>query len=458
MAGDVGIHEELVLGRASEAPPGGIGAALESAATTARGQVVHQYGDQVAVVQIEPDRAALLDEALPDGIRAAPSRITKAVRNKLSGTEALGLAAYELRTSDGYAEGKAARPLDGAAWDTDEAAAPGCTDLLPSLSPLALEALDARSHVPRPLSSRVSGSIAVGLVIVEGPTAALQFSAAERATVVAETQNGATWLGGQHPVRPVTWRWDIDVVRLAVTADPDAADLEARWRDPAMAALGYGAGMAGVAAYAEDLRRTLRTDWAYVAFFTKYPLGWFAYASIGGPRLVMDYNNDGWGPTNIDRVFAHETAHIFNAPDEYTSSGCNCGGAWGYYGKPNANCESCAGTAGVDCLMKGNSWAMCAWTPYHLGFPLCPAPLGVQFRGSVPASSTRRWFTHSWPADCHVVWSVVPTTVRPGGAQIRWSVAVERASLGYVTYWMSITNKSPATCDVEARFAVLGAT
>ena len=62
------------------------------------------------------------------------------------------------------------------------------------------------------------------------------------------------------------------------------------------------------------------TDWGYCAFFTKYPVGHFAYAYLGGPYLVMQYAIDGWGPNNIDRVFAHETCHIFNAPDDYAAS------------------------------------------------------------------------------------------------------------------------------------------
>ena len=108
--------------------------------------------------------------------------------------------------------------------------------------------------------------------------------------------------------------------------------------------------------------------------------------------------------------------------------------------------------------MKANTWDMCPSTPYHLGFPICPGRLGVQLRGNVAASSTRRWFTHSWPADCHVVWSVVPATVRGGAAQIRWDVHVERASTGYITYWISVTNLTTVPCDIEARYAVLGST
>jgi hypothetical protein len=86
-----------------------------------------------------------------------------------------------------------------------------------------------------------------------------------------------------------------------------------------------------------------------------------------------------------------------------------------------------------------------------------PAPwVGVQFRGNVPAGQTSRWFTHSWPAHWHVLWTVVPTTPRPGAPQIKWQVQVERATDGFITYWLNITNISPDACDIEARYAVLG--
>ena len=84
----------------------------------------------------------------------------------------------------------------------------------------------------------------------------------------------------------------------------------------------------------------------------------------------MHYLNDNWGPDNIDRVFAHETGHVFGAPDEYASSSCGCGGSHGFFGKPNGNCENCATGGGVDCIMRANSWAMCGLTPFHLGFTM----------------------------------------------------------------------------------------
>ena len=210
--------------------------------------------------------------------------------------------------------------------------------------------------------------MAVGIVIVEGPTAALRFSAAERTKVVAEVQNGLSWLASMNPAAGISFTYDIQIVTLNVEPDPNAADLEAHWRDPAMAALGYAANWSGVTQYVEDLRTRFGTRWTYCGYFTKYQLGWFAYAALGGPRLVMDYANDGWGPDNIDRVFAHETGHIFNCPDEYAASGCNCGGSWGRFGRPNSNCETCAPGGGVSCIMKANDWTMCDVTPAHLGW------------------------------------------------------------------------------------------
>lgn len=80
---------------------------------------------------------------------------------------------------------------------------------------------------------------------------------------------------------------------------------------------------------------------------------------------------------------------------------------------------------------------------------------GVQFTGSVPARGTKRWFTHSWPAEWHVTWTVIPTSPGSGTPQVRWDVQVERASDAHVTYWISVQNLTPAAVDVEARYAVL---
>ena len=103
------------------------------------------------------------------------------------------------------------------------------------------------------------------------------------------------------------------------------------------------------------------TNWAYCIFFVKgYPLDHFAYASDRRPADRHGLRQRRLGPgQHRPRRSPTRPGHIFGCPDEYASSGCNCGGAWGRFGEPNSNCENCAGAAGVGCLMRANEWAMC---------------------------------------------------------------------------------------------------
>jgi hypothetical protein len=83
--------------------------------------------------------------------------------------------------------------------------------------------------------------------------------------------------------------------------------------------------------------------------------------------------------------------------------------------------------------------------------------VGVQFTGTVAANSTVCWFTFNWPAHWHVVWTVVPTSPRPGAPQISWQTKTERASDGFVTYWICVTNLTAVPINIEGRYGVLGA-
>jgi hypothetical protein len=81
--------------------------------------------------------------------------------------------------------------------------------------------------------------------------------------------------------------------------------------------------------------------------------------------------------------------------------------------------------------------------------------IGVQFTGTVGAGQSTRWFTYNWPATWHVVWTVVPTTPKVGAPEIEWSVAVERASATYITYWITIKNDTNIPVNIEARYEIL---
>lgn len=340
----------------------GAAARLEDAG----GRIIHRYGSRVLIGEVPPEASRGI--AKQRGVR---SFHTGAIREKprgLTEAESLGLAAWNLRVSRSYATAKANRPLEGQRWD-----AQGATPLIPPDGPGMTHAGDESPTLGfgpvDDTSSYLIGSVALGIIIVDGPTPDLQFSEAERTKVVAEVQEGLTWLGTREPKAGVSFVYDIrPPVRVDRAPNPALTGyepLEAHWRDPAMGKLGFAANFGGVREYVKSIRANNGTNWAYVGFFTKYPCNHFAYASK--PRLVMQYSNDGWGPDNIDRVFTHETGHIFGCPDEYAASGCTTSTKAGFLHEVNGNCQNGA-AAFTDCLMAGNTWAMCQYTPAHLGW------------------------------------------------------------------------------------------
>ncbi len=356
MAGDLDIHEAaFVLRPATE----GRAADAFSRVEETEGRVLHRYGPRVMIGEVPAGR--VLEET---------ANLARLAADDLDAAGALGLAAFALRQSPEFAAAKANRPFDGADWDREGAEPP---DLPPGMAhdlgaDAAAGTVESAAAPAGPTSAQLVGSVAVGLVIVSGPTAALRFSAAEVTKIAAEVQNGLSWLGSRSTGGKVVFTYDIRQVSISTPPNPASPDLEGLWRNPAMAQLGFAANFTGVAAYVESLRTRFQTRWTFCAFFVKYPAIHYGYASIGGPRIVLQAPYDGWGPDNLDRVFAHETGHIFSAPDEYASTGCTCGGNWGVYGQPNGNCANCAPGGGAKCIMKSNDWAMCSYTPWHLGF------------------------------------------------------------------------------------------
>lgn len=80
---------------------------------------------------------------------------------------------------------------------------------------------------------------------------------------------------------------------------------------------------------------------------------------------------------------------------------------------------------------------------------------GVQWTGSLPAGGSARWFTFNWPTTWHVVWYMMPTTVKNGAPELDWDVAVERADATHATYWITVQNLSTVAVTFEGRYAVL---
>jgi hypothetical protein len=80
---------------------------------------------------------------------------------------------------------------------------------------------------------------------------------------------------------------------------------------------------------------------------------------------------------------------------------------------------------------------------------------GVQWRATIPARATQRWFTFGWNAASHVVWYMMPTSPQPGTPELDWQVAVERANPAQCTYWITVMNLTGNPVAFEGRYAML---
>jgi hypothetical protein len=181
-------------------------------------------------------------------------------------------------------------------------------------------------------------------------------------------KKGTFWEGTYVRINPDDgWKMEADYPKPIGLS---ASETEALWRDPAQEQLGHATGSDGIWSLTDALQNGSNSQFGYLVFFTKLPTMWFAYA---GGKVIMRKSPPGsftdW--TSIDNVFAHETGHIFGAPDEYASSKCKCDSMKGkFFSVPNGNCQfdSCAESP-TGCLMISNTpTILCPFTPYHFGW------------------------------------------------------------------------------------------
>lgn len=263
-------------------------------------------------------------------------------------------------------ESASPNPTDGLSWGTPGYDSP--LKIQENVDPLSTPGLLSTGT---PTSLYMVGSIAVGVIIVSGPSSTgtgqpdLSFSKAEQQKVIQEVEEGLNFLANLEPRANITFVYDIQFISVTVApgSTTDFESAESPWRNAALQQMGFAATRQGSQDYVQQLRKDKGTSWVYVAYFTKYPLHHFAYAV--SEKICMEYSNDSWGSDNINRVFAHETCHIFGAADEYGS--CVCGGGHGYLGIPNNNCVNCGGTQ-VSCVMDRNDLTMCDWTRGQIGW------------------------------------------------------------------------------------------
>ena len=192
---------------------------------------------------------------------------------------------------------------------------------------------------------------------------------------------------------------------------------------------------------------------------------WATYTSMGGGRV---YRSDNAGvtwsdqsaglpalPINAIDVDSRNANRAWVAADLGVYQTLNGGATWSNFsnGLPNAYVG--------DVLFHPHALVLRAATRNRgvweipvdgwMTQPVC----GTQFTGTLQGNQTQRWFTFNWPATWHMIWTVMPTSIRPGSPQLTWKVQVERASAEFVTYWISVQNLTPDPVTFEGRYCIL---
>ncbi len=181
-----------------------------------------------------------------------------------------------------------------------------------------------------------------------------------------------TWWANQNPNAGLSYVLDVHtavptsyepIIHPSAMTDPTYEKL---WVSEAMASLGYSSGdwMKRTRDYVNAMRTAKGTDWGLTVFLVdssndiggNFSDGYFAYAYMGGPYIVMTYDNDGWGISCMNQVMAHETGHIFWATDEYD-------GYTEYSGYLNA-----ADVEGSGCLMDTDFLSLSTGTRLQVGW------------------------------------------------------------------------------------------
>lgn len=205
-------------------------------------------------------------------------------------------------------------------------------------------------------SEYMLGDVAVTLVLLESngkvDAQTEDWSAQEISNVIAEVAQGLSWWEQTFAAQGFT-------STLSFALDTTWADTpfstsyepirrphtdQYLWINQFLAARGCGSGQVGAREFADRQRLAANADWSFTVFVVDsssdddgmFSDDYFSYAYLGGPFLVMTYDNDGWGIGNMDRVLAHEVAHVFYALDEYPDS-VSYNARGGYYNTQNLN-------------------------------------------------------------------------------------------------------------------------
>ncbi len=226
-------------------------------------------------------------------------------------------------------------------------------------------------------SEYMLGDVSIGIILPES-TGAIDpqtetWTSTEQSNLVSEIQAAMNWWSLREPNARLTFRYHqhLSVPTGYEPINHPQSD-EGLWISQVMGSLGYSDidYFERVYSYLNAIRNADGTDWAVAIFVVDssndadglFTDGYFAYAYLGGPFIVMTYKNDGYTIANMDAVTAHELGHSFWALDEYSSAPTSCTETTGYLNVQNQNYD---GTP--PCLLDVSSIMRGQVTPYTNG-------------------------------------------------------------------------------------------
>jgi len=270
-------------------------------------------------------------------------------------------------------------------------------------------------------SEYLMGKIAVNIVFVQSDgsiaprTEINGWTGPKKSAVINGVTNAMSWWVDRNSAANLSFVYNNTTLTTGyepINCNVDSGSLpcingEEDWIKQVMGKLGYTEPDYGdrVFHYNNDMRAANDTDWAFTIFMVdseldgdgEFPDAYFAYAYIGGPFMVMTYNNDSYGIGDLAAVTAHEMGHIFYALDEYDGP-CALSQRSGYLDGPNSNCENTSGVAPYSCIMRGDtppydSHSVCPHTARMLGWSDDSPVNGILDIIDLPPTTALKLFT-----------------------------------------------------------------
>jgi len=208
------------------------------------------------------------------------------------------------------------------------------------------------SDDPRGPSQYLAGDIAIRIVLPESSGAvdpsAENWTPEQIERVRASVHDALDWWAARLPLARLRFHVRLHVVPIAYEPTRYGLADEGRWIGASLAALGFAGDNYFDQAYAaaDALRDELGTDWATTIFVANsergsgyFADGYFAYAYINGPFMVVTSDSGGYGAHQLAPVVAHEFGHLFGALDQYAVARVSCDRRSGYLNAPSANSQ-----------------------------------------------------------------------------------------------------------------------